>query len=84
MCVIAILEAEVRSSSVSVVYIVRLRIVFSKAALQKRGSMEPMEPPLDPPLVFLCSICSTCMSAIISGLVFKFMLTVCICLLQTG
>ena len=41
-------EAEVRSSSVSVV--VRLRIVFSKAALQKRGSMEPMEPPLDPPL----------------------------------
>ena len=35
----------------SVVYVVRLRIVFSKAALQKRGSMEPMEPPLDPPLV---------------------------------
>ena len=33
-----------------VVYIVRLRIVFSKAALQKRGSIEPMEPPLDPPL----------------------------------
>ena len=43
-------EAEVRSSSVSVVYVVRLRIVFSKAALQKRGSIEPMEPPLDPPL----------------------------------
>ena len=39
-----------RSSSVSVVYIVRLRIIFSKAALQKRGSMEPIEPPLDPPL----------------------------------
>ena len=30
---------------------VRLRIIFSKVALQKRGSMEPMEPPLDPPLV---------------------------------
>ena len=47
-------EAEVRSSSVSVVYIVCLRIVFSKAALQKRGSMEPIEtllpPPPDPPL----------------------------------
>ena len=25
-------------------------MVFSKAALQKRGSIEPMEPPLDPPL----------------------------------
>ena len=34
----------------SVVYVVRLRI-FSKAALQNRGSMEPIEPPLDPPLV---------------------------------
>ena len=45
-------EAEVRSSSVSVVYVVRLRIVFSKAALQKRGSIEPMEPPLDPPLLY--------------------------------
>ena len=44
-------EAKVRSSSVSVVYVVRLRIIFSKAALQKRGSMEPIEPPLDPPLV---------------------------------
>ena len=43
-------EAEVRSSSVSVVYVVRLRTVFSKAALQKRGSIEPLEPPLDPPL----------------------------------
>ena len=43
-------EAKVRSSSVSVVYVVRLRIIFSKAALQKRGSMEPIEPPLDPPL----------------------------------
>ena len=43
-------EAEVRSSSVSVVYVVRLHIVFSKVALQERGSMEPMEPPLDPPL----------------------------------
>ena len=31
----------------------RLRIVFSKVALQKRGSMERMEPPLDPPLLFL-------------------------------
>jgi len=29
---------------------VRLRIVFSKAAFQKRGSTEPMEPPLDPPV----------------------------------
>jgi len=37
-------EAEVRSSSVSVVYVVRLRTVFSKAALQKRSSIEPMEP----------------------------------------
>ena len=36
------------SSSVSVVNVVSLRIVFSKAALQKRSSMEPMEPPLDP------------------------------------
>ena len=26
-------------------------IVKTKAAFQKRGSMEPMEPPLDPPLV---------------------------------
>jgi len=43
-------EAKVRSSSVSVVYAVRLRI-FSKAALLKRGSMEPIEPPLDPPLL---------------------------------
>ena len=43
-------EAKVCSSSVGVVYVVHLRIVFSKAALQKRGSMEPMEPPLDPPL----------------------------------
>ena len=48
--VIATVEAEVRSSSVSVVYVVHLHIVFSKATLQKRGSMEPMEPPLDPPL----------------------------------
>ena len=38
------------SSSVGVVYIVHLRIVFLKGALQKRGSMEHMEPPLDPPL----------------------------------
>ena len=43
-------EANVRSFNVSVVYVVRLRIVFSKTALQKRGSMGPMEPPLDPPL----------------------------------
>ena len=42
-------EAKVRSSSVSVVYVLRLRI-FSKGALQKRGSIEPIEPPLDPPL----------------------------------
>ena len=41
-------EAEVRSSSVNVVYVERLRIVFSKAAL---GFHEkPMELPLDPPL----------------------------------
>ena len=46
-------EAEVRSYSVSVVYVVLLRIVFSKAALQKRGSMEHMKPPLDPPLLQL-------------------------------
>ena len=43
-------KAKVCSSSVSLVYVVRLRIIFSKAALQKRGSMEPIEPPLDPPL----------------------------------
>ena len=45
-------EAEVRSSSVSVVYVVCLHIV-SKAALQKRSSMEPMKPLLhvDPPLL---------------------------------
>ena len=36
-------EAEMRSSCVSVVYVECLCIVFSKAALQKRGSMEPME-----------------------------------------
>ena len=36
-------EAKLRSSSVSVVYGVRLCIVFSKASFQKRGSMEPME-----------------------------------------
>ena len=50
-------EAEVRSSSVGVVYVVCLRIVFSKATLQKRGSMEPNEPPLDPPLGN-CGACS--------------------------
>ena len=50
MCVIGTVEVEVCSPSVSVLYVVRLRIVFSKAALQKRGSMEPMEPPLDLPL----------------------------------
>ena len=43
-------ESKVCSSSVSKVYIVHLRIVFLKAALQKRDSVEPMEPPLDPPL----------------------------------
>ena len=46
----ATVEAEVRSSSVSVVYVVHLHMVFLKAALHKRGSMEPVEPPLDPPL----------------------------------
>ena len=35
---------------------VRLRIILSKVALQKRGSMEPMEPPLDPPLMCIPSI----------------------------
>ena len=50
MCVIGTVEVEVRSSSVSVLYVVRLHMVFSKAALQKRGSMEPMEPSLDLPL----------------------------------
>ena len=44
----ATVEDKVRSSSVSVVCIVRLRIVFSKAALQERGSVEPS---LDLPLV---------------------------------
>ena len=37
---------ELWSSSVSVVYIVHLHIVFSKAALQKGGCMEPLDPPL--------------------------------------
>ena len=32
-----------------------VHIVFSKAALQKRGSIEPMEPPLDPPLLLIGS-----------------------------
>ena len=32
-------------------YVVCWRIVFSKTAFQKKGSMEPNEPPLDPPLV---------------------------------
>ena len=50
-CVIATVETEVRSFSVSVVYVVRLRIVFWKAALQKWGSMEPMELLLEPPLL---------------------------------
>ena len=49
-CVIATDEADMCSSSVSVVYAERLRIVFSKAALKNRGSMEP---PLDPPLLCL-------------------------------
>ena len=40
MCVIATVEAQVRSSSVGVLCVVRLRL--SKAALQKRGSMEPL------------------------------------------
>ena len=53
-------EAVVRSSSVSVVYVVRLRIIFSKAALQKRGSIEPMEPPLDPPLEVVDSVVKRC------------------------
>ena len=50
MCVVATVKAEVRNFSVNVVCVVRLQIVFLKAALQKRGSMEPMESPLDPPL----------------------------------
>ena len=37
----------------SVVCVVCLRIVFSKATLQKRGSMEPNEPLLDLPLVLV-------------------------------
>ena len=50
LCALATVDAEVHSSSVSIVYIVCLHIVLSKAALQKKGSMEPMEPPLDLPL----------------------------------
>ena len=49
-CALLLCEAKVHSSSVSKVYVVRLPIVFLKAALQKRGSVEPMESPLDPPL----------------------------------
>ena len=40
--------------SQGIAYVVRLRIAILKAALQKRGSMEPMEPPLDPPLSLTC------------------------------
>ena len=36
-----------------------LHIAFSKAAPQKRGSMKPMEPPLDPPLMLQLAIKST-------------------------
>ena len=43
-------EVEVRNSSVSVVYVVRLRIV----ALQKRGSMEPTEPASGSATVRMC------------------------------
>ena len=44
----------------SVVNVVRLRIILSKVALQKRGSVEPMERPLDPPLltVSLSGLCT--------------------------
>ena len=52
MYIIATVEVEMCSTSVSVVYVVYLRIVFSKAALQNRGSMEPTKPRLDPPLVY--------------------------------
>ena len=47
-CVIATLKLK----CVALVW-VRLRIIFAKAALQKRGSMEPNEPPLDPPLIII-------------------------------
>ena len=40
-CVIATVEAEVRNSSVSVVYVVSLRIVFLKAALQRGVPWNP-------------------------------------------
>ena len=53
MCVIATVEAKVHSSSVGVVYVVCLHIVFSRAALQKRGFTEPKEPPMDLPLSML-------------------------------
>ena len=45
--------AEVSCSSVSIVYVVCLCIVFSKAALQRGLPWNPMEPPLDPPHVSL-------------------------------
>ena len=48
-------EAKVCSSSVSVVYVVRLRKIFSKVTLQKRGSMD-IEPSLDPPLPTMSEI----------------------------
>ena len=50
---IATVEAEVRSSSVSVVYVVHLRIVFSKAALQE-GFHGTHGHPLNLPLISLC------------------------------
>ena len=57
MYVIATAEAEVHSSSVSLPYVIHLCILFSKAAFQKRGSMEPIESHLDPPLSIIeCSM----------------------------
>ena len=48
LCVTATVK---HSSKVGIVYVVCLHIVVSKAAFQKRSSMEAIEPPLDPPLV---------------------------------
>ena len=61
-CIIATVEAELCSFNVThIVYVVHLHIVFSKAALQKRGYMEHMEPPLDPLLFYIIIFISCCM-----------------------
>ena len=49
--------AKVHCSSVSVVYVV------CEGTLQKRGSMEPIEPPLDPPLITTSMYTKNCVAS---------------------